>query len=156
MAEVAGDTPLQARRIRSATQQLRIMVELQDQRVAILKNLAHVRCHAAGIRQHPQATPVGLEQELTGLARIVRNGIGADTQAVDQHRLPLTGEQPQPRDLRSTHRPPGPGRCPDLHAMPPSEGPNTPHMVAVLVGQEQDIDAVRLDIDRPKTLMQLA
>jgi hypothetical protein len=156
MAEVAGDAALQARRIRAATEQLKVMVELQDQRIAILKNLGHMGCHAAGIRQHPQSTPIGLEQELTGLACIVRDGIRANTEAIDPQGLSLTAEQAKAGHLGGIDRPPGPRGRPDLDAMPPREGPDTFHMVAMLVGQEQDIDAVRLDIHRPQTLIQLA
>jgi hypothetical protein len=39
VSEVAGDAALQARRIGAATQQIRIMVELQDQGVAIPEGL---------------------------------------------------------------------------------------------------------------------
>jgi hypothetical protein len=75
MSEVACDSTLQTLGIGAIPQQIRIMIELKDQCVAVLEHLLHVRCDAPGVRQHPQAPSIRLEQKLAWLAGIMRDRV---------------------------------------------------------------------------------
>jgi len=81
MAQVACNTSLQLRWIRSAPQHFTVVIGLHEQRITAPIDVAHVWCDVSDVGQHADADARAIEYELRRLAGVVwhRNGRYADT-----------------------------------------------------------------------------
>jgi hypothetical protein len=99
MAEVAADPRTQRRRIGASREHVAIVVALQQQCIDAAEAVDDVWRDVPGIREHAEAAAVGGEDELAGLASVVRHGERRDLDVPDAEGARMAREELQARQV---------------------------------------------------------
>ena len=150
VAETGRDPGFQRLRVRSALQQLEIVIALDRERVAPFESLVHVCGHMTGIREQTEPPAARDEHELAGFARIVRDRIGLHGHAAEVE-LTMAAER---LELRvAPERTGRPQRHPHGRVVSARKRIDALGVIAMLVRHEQRRDVTRLSINGTQTLL---
>ena len=150
MAVPAQDALLDRLGVGTGAQHLHVVVRLEDQEIAVAKSRAHRFGGMPEVGRVADSPPLAFDHIADRLDGVVRHGEWHEAHAQDR-------EGRSGLDLLHHHalsidpgRAAGAARAIDRHIVGAREEGGAPHMIGVIVGDDQGVEAVGLDADRPQ------
>lgn len=140
MAKLTTDTPLKKNRISRSSQQVAVMIGLEDQGAALLQVAQHMGRGMAEVGQNAQLGRAVRAGQLQRFARVVRNRKGRDLQIAEVDGLPVACGVEQAAEVGRTDAFVRAAAHPDGHSVAPRELVRASNVIAVLVRDEDGVD----------------
>jgi hypothetical protein len=148
-----ADARLQGRRISAVREHVQVVVALQNQAIAAPELRLDMRGDVPDISEQAEASCAVRKHELARFARIVRNGVGMQFDITYREAF-VTAKLTKLRHGvtdRCAKRVQGAGRHPQRYPVAASERTSAVRMVAVLMGEHNGRQLVRVDTETRQT-----